>query len=53
MLLQQTEAVAKLGNVLKRDARDLEIIVSDSKEITENGGNRDNFFGRSSVPLNV
>ncbi|KAF3334389.1 Nuclear pore complex protein NUP54 [Carex littledalei] len=33
VLLQQTEAVAKLGNVLKRDARDLEIIQSDNKEI--------------------
>jgi nuclear pore complex protein Nup54 len=47
-LLQQTEAIAKLGNVLKRDARDLEIIMSDNKEVVENGGNRYNFFGRSS-----
>jgi nuclear pore complex protein Nup54 len=39
-LLQQTEAIAKLGNVLKRDARDSEIIMLDNKEIIENGGNR-------------
>ncbi|KAJ3701561.1 hypothetical protein LUZ61_005266 [Rhynchospora tenuis] len=53
VLLQQTEAVAKLGNVLKRDARDLEIIMSDNKDIIESSGNRDTFFGRPIVPLNV
>ncbi|KAJ4752027.1 Nuclear pore complex protein Nup54 [Rhynchospora pubera] len=53
VLLQQTEAVAKLGNVLKRDARDLEIITSDNKDIIESSGNRDAFFGRPIVSLNV
>lgn len=38
VLQQQTEAIARLGNVLKRDARDMEIIMSEDTEMTENGG---------------
>ncbi|WVZ62738.1 hypothetical protein U9M48_012448 [Paspalum notatum var. saurae] len=34
-LQQQTEAVAKLGNVLKRDIRDLEIIQSEDTDMAE------------------
>ncbi|CAL5378065.1 unnamed protein product [Camellia sinensis] len=37
VLQQQTEAIARLGNVLKRDIRDTEIIMAEDKEITENG----------------
>ncbi|XAR64411.1 hypothetical protein NMG60_11024732 [Bertholletia excelsa] len=35
VLQQQTEAIARLGNVLKRDIRDMEIIMSEDKEIGE------------------
>jgi len=34
-LQQQTEAIAKLGNVLKRDIRDLEIIQSNDTDMAE------------------
>ncbi|KAI8004128.1 Nuclear pore complex protein NUP54 [Camellia lanceoleosa] len=37
VLQQQTEAIARLGNVLKRDIRDMEIIMAEDKEMTENG----------------
>lgn len=37
VLQQQTEAIARLGNVLKRDIRDTEIIMAEDKEMTENG----------------
>ncbi|KAM0984363.1 hypothetical protein ACFX14_011925 [Malus domestica] len=37
VLQQQTEAIARLGNVLKRDIRDMEIIMSEDTETTENG----------------
>ncbi|XP_068666795.1 nuclear pore complex protein NUP54 [Aristolochia californica] len=36
VLQQQTEAIARLGNVLKRDIRDTEIIMSEATEL-ENG----------------
>ncbi|CAL5413181.1 unnamed protein product [Camellia sinensis] len=35
--MQETEAIARLGNVLKRDIRDMEIIMAEDKEMTENG----------------
>nr|CAD1820229.1 unnamed protein product [Ananas comosus var. bracteatus] len=38
VLQQQTEAIARLGNVLKRDARDMEIIMSESADVAEDGG---------------
>ncbi|XP_020106893.1 nuclear pore complex protein NUP54 [Ananas comosus] len=38
VLQQQTEAIARLGNVLKRDARDMEIIMSESANVAEDGG---------------
>lgn len=34
-LQQQTEAVAKLGNVLKRDIRDLEIMQTEDTDMAE------------------
>ncbi|XP_047329864.1 nuclear pore complex protein NUP54 [Impatiens glandulifera] len=34
VLQQQTEAIAKLGNVLKRDIRDIEIIMAEDTEMT-------------------
>ncbi|KAL7236932.1 hypothetical protein ACSBR1_020093 [Camellia fascicularis] len=37
VLQQQTEAIARLGNVLKRDIKDMEIIMAEDKEMTENG----------------
>ncbi|XP_028772161.1 nuclear pore complex protein NUP54 [Neltuma alba] len=37
VLQQQTEAVAKLGNVLKRDIRDLEIMMAGDTGATDNG----------------
>ncbi|KAK9751160.1 hypothetical protein RND81_02G246500 [Saponaria officinalis] len=37
VLQQQTDAIARLGNVLKRDIRDMEIIMSDDTEMIENG----------------
>ncbi|KAM1191215.1 hypothetical protein PS2_011546 [Malus domestica] len=37
VLQQQTEAIARLGNVLKRDIRDMEIIMAEDTETTENG----------------
>ncbi|KAI7998925.1 Nuclear pore complex protein NUP54 [Camellia lanceoleosa] len=37
VLQQQTEAIARLGNVLKRDIRDTEIVMAEDKEMTENG----------------
>ncbi|KAM1171037.1 hypothetical protein FF1_021459 [Malus domestica] len=37
VLQQQTEAVARLGNVLKRDIRDMEIIMAEDMETTQNG----------------
>ncbi|CAL5065955.1 unnamed protein product [Urochloa decumbens] len=39
-LQQQTEAVAKLGNVLKRDIRDLEIIQSEDTDMAEDSVGR-------------
>ncbi|XP_008222132.1 PREDICTED: nuclear pore complex protein NUP54 [Prunus mume] len=36
VLQQQTEAIARLGNVLKRDIRDMEIIMAEETETTEN-----------------
>ncbi|PHT50239.1 Nuclear pore complex protein NUP54 [Capsicum baccatum] len=35
VLQQQTEAIARLGNVLKRDIRDVEIIMSEEIEMME------------------
>ncbi|KAI3842425.1 hypothetical protein MKX03_035032 [Papaver bracteatum] len=35
VLQQQTEAIARLGNVLKRDMRDVEIIMAEDTEMTE------------------
>ncbi|KAL9401271.1 hypothetical protein Peur_005120 [Populus x canadensis] len=35
VLQQQTEAIAKLGNVLKRDIRDMEIMMAEGTEMTE------------------
>ncbi|CAL5347038.1 unnamed protein product [Camellia sinensis] len=35
--MQETEAIARLGNVLKRDIRDMEIIMAEDREMTENG----------------
>lgn len=32
---QQTEAIARLGNVLKRDLRDTEIIMAEDTEMKE------------------
>ncbi|KAL7197055.1 hypothetical protein ACSBR1_036964 [Camellia fascicularis] len=37
VLQQQTEAIARLGNVLKRDITDTETIMAEDKEMTENG----------------
>lgn len=34
VLQQQTEAIARLGNVLKRDIRDMEIIMAEETELT-------------------
>ncbi|KAK1617413.1 hypothetical protein QYE76_022930 [Lolium multiflorum] len=39
-LQQQTEAVAKLGNVLKRDTRDVEIVLSEDIDMVEDGASR-------------
>ncbi|KAF2286505.1 hypothetical protein GH714_017429 [Hevea brasiliensis] len=35
VLQQQTEAIARLGNVLKRDMRDMEIIMAEDTEMTQ------------------
>lgn len=35
VLQQQTEAIARLGNVLKRDIRDMEIIMAEDTQRTE------------------
>nr|XP_016478480.1 PREDICTED: nuclear pore complex protein NUP54-like [Nicotiana tabacum] len=35
VLQQQTEAIARLGNVLKRDIRDVEIIMAEETEMVE------------------
>ncbi|PKA61264.1 hypothetical protein AXF42_Ash006161 [Apostasia shenzhenica] len=40
VLQQQTEAIARLGNVLKRDTRDMEIIMSEGNDKIEEGGRR-------------
>ncbi|KAK1294887.1 hypothetical protein QJS10_CPA16g00986 [Acorus calamus] len=37
VLQQQTEAIARLGNVLKKDTRDMEIIMSEDTEMAEAG----------------
>ncbi|KAF8390621.1 hypothetical protein HHK36_025148 [Tetracentron sinense] len=37
VLQQQTEAIARLGNVLKRDIRDMEIIMAEDTEMAEDG----------------
>lgn len=37
VLQQQMDAIARLGNVLKRDIRDIEIMVADDAGTTENG----------------
>lgn len=39
-LQQQTEAVAKLGNVLKRDTRDVEIVLSEDTDMEEDSSGR-------------
>lgn len=39
-LQQQTEAVAKLGNVLKRDTRDVEIVLSEDTDMAEDSSGR-------------
>uniref|UniRef100_J3MK48 Nucleoporin Nup54 alpha-helical domain-containing protein n=1 Tax=Oryza brachyantha TaxID=4533 RepID=J3MK48_ORYBR len=39
-LQQQTEAVAKLGNVMKRDTRDLEIILSEDTDMADDSVGR-------------
>ncbi|KAE8688175.1 Nuclear pore complex protein NUP54 [Hibiscus syriacus] len=36
VLQQQTEAIARLGNVLKRDIRDMEIIMAEDTDMTDN-----------------
>ncbi|XP_050375168.1 nuclear pore complex protein NUP54 [Argentina anserina] len=36
VLQQQTEAISRLGNVLKRDIRDLEIIMAEEPDTTDN-----------------
>jgi len=38
VLQQQTEAIARLGNVLKRDLRDIEIIMAEDTEMKEDAG---------------
>lgn len=38
VLQQQTEAIAKLGNVLKKDTRDMEIIMSEGSDKLEDRG---------------
>ncbi|KAG0459825.1 hypothetical protein HPP92_022953 [Vanilla planifolia] len=38
ILQQQTEAIARLGNVLKRDTRDMEIIMLEGSNLLEDGG---------------
>ena len=35
VLQQQTEAIARLGSVLKRDIRDMEIIMAEDAEMTD------------------
>lgn len=35
VLQQQTEAIARLGNVLKRDIRDMEIIMAEDTDMTD------------------
>ncbi|RRT79083.1 hypothetical protein B296_00025990, partial [Ensete ventricosum] len=40
VLQQETEAIARLGNVLKRDMRDLEIIMSESTDTLEDDRGR-------------
>ncbi|XP_058103292.1 nuclear pore complex protein NUP54 [Magnolia sinica] len=40
VLQQQTEAIARLGNVLKRDVRDMEIIMSEDTELAEDNSGR-------------
>lgn len=35
VLQQQTEAIARLGSVLKRDTRDVEIIMAEDTEIED------------------
>ena len=35
VLQQQTEAIARLGNVLKRDIRDMEIIMVEDTDMTD------------------
>ncbi|KNA24677.1 hypothetical protein SOVF_013630 [Spinacia oleracea] len=37
VLQQQTDAIARLGNVLKRDIRDMEIIMAEDTEMIDNG----------------
>ncbi|KAH7670315.1 Nucleoporin Nup54/Nup57/Nup44 protein [Dioscorea alata] len=40
VLQKQTEAIARLGNVLKRDTRDMEIIVSEGADMVEDSVGR-------------
>ncbi|KAK9117521.1 hypothetical protein Sjap_016468 [Stephania japonica] len=40
VLQQQTEAIARMGTVLKRDIRDMEIIMAEDADIVENGNKR-------------
>ncbi|WCJ38746.1 Nuclear pore complex protein NUP54 [Euphorbia peplus] len=37
VLQQQTEAIARLGNVLKRDMRDMEIIMAEDSDMAQDG----------------
>ncbi|KAK9108456.1 hypothetical protein Syun_024467 [Stephania yunnanensis] len=43
VLQQQTEAIARMGTVLKRDIRDMEIIMAEDADILENGYKRISF----------
>nr|DAD34279.1 TPA_asm: hypothetical protein HUJ06_004919 [Nelumbo nucifera] len=40
VLQQQTEAIARLGNVLKRDIRDMEIIMAEDTEMDDQGSKK-------------
>ncbi|KAJ4972996.1 hypothetical protein NE237_006170 [Protea cynaroides] len=41
VLQQQTEAIARLGNVLKRDVRDMEIIMAEDSGMANGGSKKD------------
>ncbi|KAE8716603.1 hypothetical protein F3Y22_tig00110114pilonHSYRG00401 [Hibiscus syriacus] len=44
VLQQQTKAIARLGNVLKRDIRDMEIIMAEDTDMTDNVNLEGGFF---------